>query len=333
MTHRESGADLVRCVGLLFVVSVHSFLYNGFYSAPQTGVLMWTADSARWLFFCCNGLFMTLTGYLRSGRPFRGYRHLLPILTGYALTCGVSFPIFHFFLGEPASLIDWLDKFVNFGNYAWYVEMYIGLFLLSPFLNLLLERLSTRRQYLWLLGTLLFLTALPSLTSISLAPDYWTGLYPLTYYVLGAGVRRFRPKIPAWVSLCLAGLTAMGLGAVSVLSTDKGFSTVFTQGYGGFWTTLVTLFVFLGLIQIRCKGLFAKILAFMAGGCFEGYILSRLLDIWTYSSFPQWNTPKNYILSFLCITLPTFFLSCLAGKALNTLAHRICGHSRLTMAK
>ena len=40
MKSRESGIDLIRCLGLLFVVGVHSFLKNGFYSEPQTGAVI-----------------------------------------------------------------------------------------------------------------------------------------------------------------------------------------------------------------------------------------------------------------------------------------------------
>ena len=43
MKEKEPGIDLLRCVGLLFVVSVHFFLYNGFYYEPQIGLRMWLA--------------------------------------------------------------------------------------------------------------------------------------------------------------------------------------------------------------------------------------------------------------------------------------------------
>ena len=37
---REPGIDLIRCVGLFFVVGVHTFLKNGFYYEPQVGAVM-----------------------------------------------------------------------------------------------------------------------------------------------------------------------------------------------------------------------------------------------------------------------------------------------------
>lgn len=326
MQKREYGIDLLRCVALLFVTGVHSFLYNGFYSENQIGIIMWGANSARWMFYCCNCLYMMLTGYLRGGKPFsKGYyRSLVPILIGYALTCVISFPIRHFCLGEKLTLYQWLEKLVTFANYGWYVEMYIGLFLLSPLLNILLEKMQTLKQYLWLLGTMLILTALPSLTSADLAPDYWNGLYPLTLYILGAGIRRYQPKLPSWLSALLALATVTLLGLISLLSTDKNFSSGFTQGYGGFWVTLTGTFVFLAIYRLQLPGKLATCANWLAGGCFEGYLLSRLFDVWVYAAAPaSWRQPERYWLCIVAITIPIFLISILMGKAVHALAVKL----------
>ena len=182
MKSRESGIDLIRCLGLLFVVGVHEFMYNGYYSEHQTGAVIWAANSVRWLFFGCNGIFMILTGYLKSTKPFSReyYRSLATILVSYLLTCLVGFPVRHYLLGEKLGFWQWMEKMVTFADYGWYVEMYIGLFLLSPLINLVLERLTEPKQLFWLAGTMVVLTALPSVTELNLVPDYWTSLYPVT---------------------------------------------------------------------------------------------------------------------------------------------------------
>lgn len=322
MKSRESGIDLLRCLGLLFVTGLHAFLYNGFYYEPQNGAFIWAADSFRWLFFTCNGIFMTLTGYLKCQKPWNKtyYRSLVPILIGYVLTCAVSFPIRHFLIGEKLTLLEWLDKLVNFGNYGWYVEMYIGLILLSPFINLALERLTAPKQHLWLAGTMLILTALPSITPLNLVSDYYQPLYPITYYVLGATIRHLQPKIKPILCLAAVAAIAMGLGLTSLLSTDQGFSEGFGQGYGGFWVTIIVVLLFIGLYQQKMNERAEKVLSWMAGGCFEGYMLSRLFDVWIYSTVPAWHTPEKYPLIFLCITIPVYLISILGGKVLHGLA-------------
>lgn len=322
MKSRESGIDLIRCLGLLFVTGLHAFLYNGFYAEPQTGPLMWAADSVFWLFFTCNGIFMTLTGYLKCEKPLGWdyYRSLLPVLIGYVLTCLISFPIRHFLLGEKLTLFAWLEKLVTFGNYAWYIEMYIGLILISPVINLALNALTERRQLYYLAGVMIVLTALPSVTSINLIPDYWKPLFPLTYYVLGAVIRKLQPNIKPWICLAAAAVTAMVTGLISLLSTNEGFSSGFGQGYGGFWPTVIVVCLFVGLYRLNIGPRIAKALCWMAGGVFEGYILSRLLDVWVYDLVKSWHTPERYPLIFVCITIPVFILSLLTGKALHTLS-------------
>lgn len=322
MKPRQPGIDLLRCVGLLFVVGVHSFLKNGYYSELQTDMILWAPNSFRWLFYSCNGIFMILTGYLKSTKPLNKsyYRSLLPILAGYFLTCVFSFPIRHFLLDEKLSVLEWISKMVTFGNYGWYVEMYIGLFLFAPVINLALDNLKSEKQLYWLAATMVFLSALPSITAVNLIPDYWTALYPVTYYVLGAVIRRLRLRLKPWIGICGALLTAAGLGLATLLTTDETVSKGFGQGYGGFWITCIVVFLFLGLYHVKLGPKLSRLLSWAAGGVFEGYILSRLFDVWIYARFPAWHTPEKYWLGFLCITIPIFIISLLLGKAVHTLA-------------
>lgn len=331
MKEREPGIDLLRCVGLLFVVSVHFFLYNGFYYEKQVGVSMWLADSFRWLFFGCNGLYMVLTGYLKSAQPMnrRYYRSLLPVIAGYVAAAAISIPIRHFVMGDKQTLAQWINRFMNFGGcyYGWYVEMYIGLLLISPVINLALAQCKGPKELLWLAGTMVFLTALPSMTDLVLAPDYWVFMYPLTYYVIGGVIRRLRPRIHPGLGIGLALLTAMGLGLATVLSTDGQYSDGYSQGYGGFWITVIVTSVFLGLYRLRPGKQLTGVLRWAAGGCFEGYLLSHLLDGWVYLAIPAWRTPEKYPVAYLCLTIPIFLASLLMGKLLHTVVG-ICTKER-----
>lgn len=197
MTKREPGLDLVRCVALLCVVVFHSFLYNGYYYQSQTGLAMALAGSVRWLSTACIGLFLMLSGYLQSTKTDvkACWRGVLPVLIGYVLAAAISIPVRHFCFGEIYTAQQWLLKFVEFGGvyYGWYVEMYVGLALLMPFLNRAMSRFNDH-TLLMFAGVLLVLTALPGATPLSIAPDHWRSIYPLTYYVLGALVRRHSEK-------------------------------------------------------------------------------------------------------------------------------------------
>lgn len=324
LAERKPGVDLFRLLGLLFVNGLHAFLYNGFYDEPQVGVTIWVADSFRWLFFGCNGMFMLLTGYLKTIKPWnrKYYKGLLAVLIGYVLTCVISYPIRYFLLGEKDGFMVWVERFYTFSNYSWYVEMYIGLILLSPALNLALDSMQTPRQIWLLTGSVVLVTTLPTITPLNLLPDWWTALYPLGYYMIGAAIRRTKLKIPAVAGLLGAALCAAGMGLASLLTTNGGkFNTGFAQGgYGGFWTTLMVTCLFIGVYRFRAGKRTGKLLSFCAAGVFEGYILSRLLDVWIYKTVKFWHSPESYILIFLCITIPVFLVSILAGRLVHSIS-------------
>lgn len=320
---RQSGIDLIRITGLFFVVGVHQFLYNRFYYEPQAGLWIWAADVWRWLFFCCNGIFMMLSGYLRCKKTDlqECYRGLIPVLIGYTLCCAIIFPI-QAMLGETLTIWEWLGRFVTFGNYAWYIEMYIGLILFSPIINLGLKHMDDRTLGIFAL-IMIFVTSAHSVTALDLIPNYWSSLYPVTYYILGAAIRRLQPRVKVWQGLGMALLISMGLACASILTTDQGFSKGFTQGYGGIWTMLTAASVFLGLYRVKTGKRTAKVLAWLSGGVFEGYLLSKIFDIWTYPLVKQWHTPDKFWLVFLVITVPTFICTLLLGKFVSIAADTV----------
>ena len=320
---RQSGIDLVRITGLFFVVGVHQFLYNRFYYEPQAGFWMWSADVWRWLFFCCNGIFMMLSGYLRCRKTeLRDcYRGLIPVLLGYTMCCAIIFPV-QYLLGERISPMEWLTRFVTFGNYAWYVEMYIGLILFSPVINLGLKHMDDKTLGMFA-NLMVFVTSAHNMTALDIIPNYWSSLYPVTYYILGAAIRRLQPKVKVWEGLGLAMVISMGLALTSIATTDEGFSKGFTQGYGGFWTMLTAAGVFLAFYRVKVGKKTGKVLAWLAGGVFEGYLLSKIFDIWTYPLVQQWHTPDKFWPVFLVVTVPTFFSTLLLGKLVSLGAEAI----------
>lgn len=327
MNQRESGLDLLRCLALLLVVSFHSFLYNGYYHEAQRGISMVLSGSFRWLSVSCNGLFLMLSGYLGGRRTALSARwqQLSRVLLGYLLAAVISIPIRHFFLGDPQSLTTWVRRLFSFRAvyYGWYVEMYVGLTLLSPFVGLILERLETPGRWLSFVLVLLALTALPGATPLELAPDHWRVLYPVTYYVLGAAVYRFQPRLSPLLGALGAAAMALVLGAATVWSTDGTLAEAFTQEFGDLWIVVMVVLLFCGLYRLQAGRVGKRILAFAAGGCYGGYLLSHLLDAWCYKLAAQWRTPAQYSRMFFLVTLPIFLVSVLAGRLLQCLTARL----------
>ena len=195
--------------------------------------------------------------------------------------------------------------------------MYVGLTLLSPLVNLALAGIRQPKEWVLLIAATLAVTALPGATPLPLMPDYWRSAYPLTYYILGATVRRLQPKIPPWVGLAAAAGTALLMGAATVLSTDGELSSALIWEFPDLWVTAIALGLFLACYRLKTGSLTARLLAFGAGGCYGGYLLSHFLDAWCYRLIPAWRTPAQYPKLFFTVTLPVFLLSVLGGNLLQ----------------
>lgn len=328
MKKREPGLDLIRCTAFFFVVLFHSFLQNGFYNEAQTGLLMLFYNSVRWLSVSCIGLFLMLTGYLKSGKTdiISCYRDILPILFGYVLACAVSIPVRHFLLGEPCDFFTWVSRFIGFRGvlYGWYVQMYIGLMLILPFVNLALGRLKSPKQFVVLCSAMLVLTAVPGVLKKLSFISFWRSLYPLTYYFLGAAVKKYQPKINPFFGLAVSALISVCLGTVTSVSTDGNLSQARKWEFPDLWICMTVFFLFLSLYRLKPAKPLSEILAFLSGGCFGGYLLSHLLDAWAYSCFPSWKNPQDYPKLFVSVTVPVFLVSVFSGKALSVVVSAAC---------
>lgn len=225
------GLDLTRAVAGMLTLSVHFFLNNGFYAEPVTGKSMLLACMVRMLCMTCVPLFMLLTGYLCVNRKWSNagiwgyYRKLLPILLTYLLSSEVCIVFRMIWLKESYTFQEVLLMFTNYkaAPYAWYIEMYIGLFLLSPFFNAAWNSIGERGQK-GLLLTLVGMTALPSVVNQlgPILPDWWVGIYPMTYYAMGAWLREHSIKMKPWkLLLCWLGLAAL-LGVKGYVTAGEG---------------------------------------------------------------------------------------------------------------
>lgn len=323
---RAPGLDLIRCLAMLFVVIFHAFLNNSYYAYRQQGIAMWLAGSFRWITVSCIGLFIILTGYLQCEKTNvrHCYRSLVSVLISYLIACMISIPIEHFVFNEARSILSWAKLVVQFGGitYGWYVIMYICLMMLAPFINVMLKHLSNKGLIL-LSAALLILTALPGSIPWPVFSAYWRGLYPLSYYVLGALVRRLQPKIPAWISIGCAVAMAFALGTITILSTNSNFPKAAQWEFQDLWIVFIAVCLFVGLYRIRIPARLHKVLTFGAGGCFGACLISHLFDRWCYKLLPALNKPDRYFLQILCISIPIYLVTIVLGHFLQKFVNLI----------
>ena len=52
-------------------------------------------------------------------------------------------------------------------------------------------------------------------------------------------------------------------------------------------------------------------------------MLSLIPDLWAYGLVKQWHTPEKWPLVYLCVTIPIFLVSLLAGKGVHSLTEKL----------
>ena len=190
---RNSSIDLLKAISAFLVIYVHSFLAAtagtvSYYNSPLTGGMMFAMTFMRWVALCCVPLFMVLSGYLcihSTSLKNICLRLLTPMLS-FLMIMGLHLLLSRYYFGQTISVAYALNCIVGM-DLSWYLEMYIGLSLLMPFLNTLWAHLSIKNQN----SLVLMLLLLTSVGSVSnrLLPTYWEGLYPIMYYFVGAWIR------------------------------------------------------------------------------------------------------------------------------------------------
>ena len=307
---RNPALDIIRCFAFLFVVCVHFFLNSSFYEETVAGIPMYIMMIMRALFINCVPLFILLTGYLMTNKKLTlSYYGKLSKTVGIyilaSLGC-VAYKMLKF--GQAYTIGEFVRGFFSFehANYSWYIEMYIGLFLLCPFLNVLYHGLETQKKKLVLIGTLLFMTALPSIVNIAipcvmtlikgngynysfpLIPDFWETLYasPLTYYFVGCYLREYPIKIKCRNIFIISLFTLILNGTFNyIYSYGSVFKFHTLNDYQGILQVIqsvlfFTFFTNLNYEKVSAK--FSKFIAKISELTLGAYLISWIFDNYLY---------------------------------------------------
>ena len=342
---RTPAADLIRILAFFFVVSVHFLLNNGFYSQLMMGKRMLVMTIMRALFMNCVPLFLTLSGYLLCKKQLSGkyYSKLLKIILTYVLA---SFACMGYAMIAQRQLWPFKEiilKLLDFTGapYSWYIEMYIGLFLLIPFLNILYNNIPSQKWKLCLVITFIVLTSLPSvvneynLHSLSwwkqpssaivankIIPAWWVGFYPLTYYFIGCYLREYGLRIKRLLNLILLlGVTLLA----GIYSWWRSYGSVFIWGawseYQSLFNMALTVLVFAFFINLNYERSPAKLNLFiqrLSELCLGAYLLSWIFDNKLYQILLERVPFVIYRLEYYIIIVPlVFVLSLLASFLLS----------------
>ena len=165
-------------------------------------------------------LFLLLTGYLKNKKKVNSkhYNGIKKVLITYVVISIITLFYRMFIRNDNSSLLSLITGIFSFQTapYSWYVEMYIGLFFLIPFLNILYNNIKTKNEKNILIITLfLFSSFFPTICAIKIAghsfdllPNYWALLYPILMYYIGCFISEYQIKINKYIMFFVIMVTA-----------------------------------------------------------------------------------------------------------------------------
>ena len=329
---RDINIDFVKCIAVCSVISVHFFLNSGFYETSLHGLWGAAASFLRTLFMVCVPLFLITTGFLMKNKVLGKKYYIGVIRTVFiyllaSLACIVGRIVLFeqdvTVLGAVASVFDF-----SACGYAWYVEMYLGLFLLIPFLNIIYCELKTKRNRQALLLTLAVLVALPPVLNFKfqLMPAWWvSGLYPILYYYIGSYLRDYklviRPKIfifaafIGWVFVC-----SCFNYYLCINSEGNEFGWNAWTGWGSLENCLssVLLFIWVQNLKLNNRQASRTFIIKVSKYSLGAYLTSWIFDKSFYPIIVEYLGGFQQIFPYFIIIVPIIIVCALLSSAIVT---------------
>ena len=349
LQNRNPAMDILRIVAVLCVISIHFFYHTGYYSTTADNVPMYFATVLRTLFSVCVPLFMILSGFLLCNKTLKkgyysGIRKTIIVYILVAIACIIYKSCNGSYTLTTLTFFTGIFDFTG-ANYSWYIEMYIGLFLIVPFLNIIYKSLDSRKQKNILVITLIAITILPSLFNAfkfdsyewwanpaadtdtqKLMPSWWVGIYPITYYFTGCYIREYGTKIKNVFLIIALVIAIFGFGTFNFY---RCYGSTFTTANYVYWYGIepyvmsVLIFLIISKLKLENINVKAKFVLWKISDLVLGtYLVSFIFDSIYYYEILNINTPDFYArFPFMPLMVLWVFVSALLSSAiLNIIA-------------
>ena len=332
---RDVNLDLIRCVALFLLPSLHFFAYIQFYDVPFKGAGMYFMSGIRVVSMCCISLFLMLTGYLMSQKKFgKGYfKGLIRVLIIFFI-CKTITVIFynHLYLHQTIKFIDYIKGLSSGGEYSWYVGLYMWLYFLIPLLNIIYNAFDEKWKKQALILAAVGIVVLPTYANFYKAdmPDLFGGqkVFTVVYYFIGAYIREYHKEGKCRIYLLAFLLSAVLFTVINILlSYNQNYVRHdINTDWRGFEVVIMSVFLFLFLRGLRLNKMpdtARKILAKCSEWSFGAYLLTWIFDNVYYNELTKAVTEVPDRFKYYLLMVPAVYISSLLVSAIVNVIHKL----------
>ena len=323
ISSRSYGADLLRIVCMLMILTSHFFVHGKVLSSLKPHdinfSICWFIEACCYVMVDC---FVLITGYFQSKTTFKLKKLLL--LWGQVIAISGGIYLILAAVGKVNfSLSDFIAATtpVTSSRY-WFATAYVILYIISPLLNFAIER-ADRRQHLIAIAVLFgFFVVFRNFF-------YWkefTNLHGgysyssfVVLYVIGAYMRKYEIQFrhPLRWYFLLSTVTAFSRILLTVLYYKIGLDSVYLKAlmqYNSVTVVLASVFLFDFFVHLDIKSQnMRSFIRFYAPLTFGVYLVHEQIEvknlIWSAINPSQY--AKNPILyAYLAATIIVLFFAC-----------------------
>ncbi|CUW07591.1 putative membrane protein [Leuconostoc inhae] len=298
MGNRVYQIDVLKVMAIFFVISVHFLLNTGFYDIDMQSFSASLGIVLRLVFITSVPLFIIATGFLMGTKKLSDQyiAKIFRVIILYVLVSMIDWLMQTIIFQNDISMQDALLGLLDFStdSYSWYVEMYIGLYLLIPLLNAAWNYDLSKQYHIYIIMVSTILFFLPSLFNGlgKILPDWWTNAYPIGYYYVGLYFKTYLEQIKKINTKRLLIWSVSIFSMISFLSLIDNYGRIFSwtdaNDYMGYQPFLVAILISLLILKIgqpKKTTKFHNLLILLSNMTLTIYLFSDLTDSLIYHYF------------------------------------------------
>ena len=259
---RNMGIEVLRILSMFLVVMMHICTQGGVIDSvePFTGnyIVAWVVMV---LTYCAVNCYALISGYVGVETKF-SYHRLLVLWLGVAFYTIIITVCFHVLKNGSVGFMDYIKAItpVTSGQY-WYLSAYFAVFMMMPFLNFLLNQLSTRQLNILVITVVIVFSVLPTVrhTDPFALGDGYSALWLMLLYIVGGFLRKSKilEKYKTTVWICIVGFMLIIAISSKFLIEYVCWKSLGTVAGGGYLVSYISPVIL--LLAIALLGIFVKI--------------------------------------------------------------------------
>jgi surface polysaccharide O-acyltransferase-like enzyme len=305
MGNRYSNFELLKIVSILMVLVLHYFngdMGGGFSNVPEGTINHHAMLFLESMSIIAVNCFVLVSGYFMSGKTYIVVNKATN-LVGVAVFYGMAFYTAISLMQHGFTLQGLAYSAIPFYGSNWYVGSYIVLFLLSPFLNTMMNHLTKKQFQQLAVVNIISFSVFPTLMpGVSYNDGGYGVLNFIMLYIIGAYIKtHVQDQNSKWLFL--------GVYLLSTTVTFMEFNLAYNTIYN--LVSSVALFMFFSKLNIQSTKI-----NYLATFTFAIYIIhtNPYLNGFLYRTVLKtqwfWNSP--WFLPHLVVSVIVVFYGCVA---------------------